>query len=118
LATCAPLAAFFGYDPTDPSTLAPLGDGPEPARLLSGKDLVRRRAAWAGRVDFDEEPPTLAIDASPEELARRLAQVEAALSRTRTRRAVRWVDALRKLQRGRSRADMKHAWAVLRNRDM
>jgi hypothetical protein len=118
LATCSPLAAFFGYNPTDPSALAPLGEGADGARLLSGKDLVRRRAAWADRVDFDEQPPTLAIDASPEELARRLAQVEAALSRTRTRRAVRWVDALRKLQRGRSRADLKHAWAMLRNRDM
>lgn len=118
LAGCAPLAGFFGYAPTDPTVLVPLGDGPSPARLLSGKDLVRRRAAWSDRVDFDEQPPTLAIDASPEELAQRLAQVEAALRRTRARRGVRWVDALRKLQHGRSRADLHHAWSVLRNRDL
>jgi hypothetical protein len=118
LAGCASLAGFFGYDPTEPATLASLGDGPDAARLLSGKDLLRRRAAWSDRVDFDEQPPTLAIDASPEELARRLAQVEAALTRIRTRRAVRWVDALRKVQHGRSRADVKNAWATLRNQDM
>jgi hypothetical protein len=85
---------------------------------VSGKDLVRRRATWSDRVDFAERPPTLAIDASPDELARRLTQVEGALARTRSRRAVRWVDALRRVQRGRTRADLRHAWAVLRNRDI
>jgi hypothetical protein len=114
----ASLASFFGYDPRNPARLLPLGDGPGAGRLVSGKDLVRRRATWSDRVDFAERPPTLAIDASPDELARRLAQVEGALARTRSRRAVRWVDALRRVQRGRTRADLRHAWAVLRNRDI
>jgi hypothetical protein len=118
LKASGPLAEFFGYDPTDPTALAPFGAASDAGRLLSGRDLVRRRAAWVDRVDFDEQPPTLAIDVTPEELARRLAQVEAALTRTRTRRAVRWSDALRRVQRGRSVTDLRHAWSVLRNRDI
>ena len=118
LAEVAPLAAFLGYEATDPTTLAPIVDDPDNGRLLSGKDLVRRRVTWGDRLDFAEPPSTIAFDASPDELARRVTQIEAALARTRNRRAVRWVDAARRLQRGRSRADLRHAWAVLRNRDI
>lgn len=118
LAAVAPLATFFGYEATDPTALAPMVDDPDSGRLLSGKDLVRRRDTWGDDIDFAEPLPALAIDASPEELARRVMQVEAALARTRNRRAVRWVDAVRRLQHGRSRKDLRHAWAVLRNRDI
>jgi hypothetical protein len=42
--------------------------------------------------------------------------VEAALVRTRSRRAVRLADALRALQRRRSWADAKAIWGILRER--
>lgn len=119
----AELADFFGYSPT--------GTGPAPAAgesasadssqqpgarrwTLTGDNVARRRAAYADRVDFDATPPTLAIDADPQELARRLAQVEAALDRTRTRRAVRIADAMRRVQRGRSWRDVRAVWSSVR----
>jgi len=66
---------------------------------------------------LEQTGPTvqLALDADPAELARRLAQVEAALARTRARRAVRIAEAARRVQRGRSWADVKGAWASLRH---
>jgi hypothetical protein len=65
-------------------------------------------------VDFERRPPTLLIDASAEELAERLAQVEQALARTRARRSVRAGEAIRKLQRARSPRDARDAWRLLR----
>ncbi len=60
---------------------------------------------------YAEDAPT---EVRPAELARRLAQVEAALARTRGRRAVRLADAARRVQRGRTWADVKAAAAMLR----
>jgi hypothetical protein len=111
----AALAAFFGYESADPSERVRLDSRASHRRwLVDGSDLARRRAGWQDRVDFNEQPPTLLIDASPEELAKRLAEVEQALARTRNRRAVRAGDALRKVQRGRSLRDVRDAWALLR----
>ncbi len=82
----------------------------------TGDDLARRRKEFADRIDFESRPPTLAIDADPEELARRLSQVEAALSRTRSRRAVQLVDAVRRAQRQRSWQDVKRVWHIARGK--
>jgi hypothetical protein len=111
----APLASFLGYESaTSPGRTAP-GPGPAGRRwLMDGDELAERRLEWSDRVDFDQQPPTLSIDASPEELAARLAQVEQALARTRSRRSVRASEAFRKVQRGRSVQDLRDAWAVLR----
>jgi hypothetical protein len=114
LDSIADLSAFFGYSTQQPATLAPLVFPDSPlGRLVTGDEIVRRRAAWSERVDFEERPPTLAIDASADELALRLARVEAALARTRSRRSVRLGDALRKVQHGRSLAALREAWAML-----
>lgn len=109
------LAAFFGYDATEPAPLTPLlSPGGPRAWLATGDDLLRRRQDWADRVDFERRPPTIAIDASADELAARLARVEHALARTRSRRSVRLGEAIRKVQRGRSTAAVREAWALLR----
>lgn len=111
----APLAGFLGYDSaTSPGRTEPAPEAADRRWLTDGDALAERRLAWGDRVDFDQQPPTLAIDASPEELAARLAQVEQALARTRSRRSVRASEALRRVQRGRSVQDVREAWAVLR----
>ena len=112
----AALAAFFGYAADEPGSREPLAHGASgaPVLLPDGDVLSRRREAFASRVDFAARPPTLAIDADPQQLAERLAKVEQALARTRARRAVRAMDAFRKVQRGRSLADARHAWRLLR----
>ena len=106
------LAEFFGYHATDPTGRTPVAL--EGRRLLTGEEVIRRREAWRSRVDFDATSPTILLDAPAEELAARLAQVEQALERVRSRRAVRFVDAARKVQAGRSRADLTAAWRLLR----
>lgn len=115
LASTADLSGFFGYEAADSTSCQPLLAPGSPREWIpSGVDLAIRRRAWAARVDFEQRPPTLAIDANPEELAQRLAQVERALARTRSRRSVRMSDALRTVQHGRSRRDVRQAWALLR----
>lgn len=131
LAAVQPLAVYFGYEgcagpgpgttTSEDPEVGPLGPHEALARLAGprrwlpdGDDLARGRAAWAARVDFEERPPTLSIDASPQELATRLAQLEQALERTRSRRSVRLGEALRRVQRGRSWHDVREAWTVLR----
>lgn len=111
----AGLAAFFGYERMDPTLRQPIPP-PESGRtwLPTGDDLAARRREWSGRVDFDLRPPTLAIDASAEELAARLSRAELALARTRSRRSVRLGDAFRKVQQGRSLHDVRQAWVILR----
>lgn len=106
------LTAFLGYDDWDPAVREPLGDG----RLADGTRLERRRREWAGRVDLDRQVRAPVVDASPQELAARLERVEQALARARSRRAVRAVDAFRKVQHGRSLADARAAWSIVRGR--
>jgi hypothetical protein len=100
-ARTGPLAEFLGYDPAVPGTradLMPAGVGCR-RRLMTGAELARRQ----------EQPGALTLDAPAEpvimpemnaaELAKRLQQVEAALTRLRSRRAVRWSNALRRTQK-------------------
>jgi hypothetical protein len=114
LRSVAELAGFFGYDATDPASLTPLlRPGTPRVWLATGDDLLQRRQDWADRVDFERRPPTPVVDASPEELAIRLARAEQALARTRSRRSVRLGEAVRRVQRGRSLAAVREAWALL-----
>lgn len=116
LAGCAPLAGFFGYAVTESEPPAPWDDPVEPYTwLLTGTALARRRASSNGTVDFDAVGSEPIPDAAPEELARRLLRAEAALARARSRRAVRYVDALRKVQHGRSSRDVREAWRLVRS---
>ena len=111
LAVAAPLSEILGYTAT--------GAAPFPAGTrqwtATGKELAARCAERPGVLDQAGPTVQLAIDQDPEELARRLAQVEAVLARTRGRRAVRIAEAARRVQRGRTWTDVKGAWASLRH---
>jgi hypothetical protein len=110
----APLAAFFGYPPFDAADRGRLDAASAREWTLTGDDVADLRQRWQARVDFETRPPAPMVDADPQELARRLARAEAALARTRSRRAVRLADAVRGLQRGRSWTDLKAVTAGLR----
>ena len=106
------LAAFLGYD-ADPNGFRPAPIPWDRTGIATGTDLARRRLdAPELSLDVDRRPDL--VGASAEELAARLTAAEQALARVRSRRAVRVVDALRKVQHGRSRADVRAAWRVLR----
>jgi hypothetical protein len=112
----ADLAGFFGYDATDPAISQPmLAAGGSRSWVATGDDLLVRRREWADRADFERRPPSPVVDASPEELAARLARAEQALARTRSSRSVRLGQALRTVQRGRSPAAVRAAWALVRS---
>jgi hypothetical protein len=110
LAVAAALGDVLGY------TAA--GTGPFPAGdhewTATGSELAKRCAEQPGLLD-ERGGVQLALDVDPAELAERLAQVEAALARTRSRRAVRFADAARRVQRGRTWADVKAASLMLRH---
>jgi len=111
LAVAAPLGEVFGYTAT--------GAGPFPGdrfrMTATGKELGARCAERPGVLDRTDAVTPHLLDADPADLARRLARVEAALARTRARRAVRFADAARRVQRGRTWADVKAATAMLRH---
>jgi hypothetical protein len=95
------LAQFFGYEPKQPGTTGPLvSAGPgDRRRLLTGAALATKQQG-ASAVALDElEEAVIMPEMSPAELAKRLQRAEAALARVRSRRAVRWTDALRRAQR-------------------
>ena len=110
LAAAGAMGAVLGYTAT--------GTGAFPARAhqwtATGTELAELCARQPGVLE-GSVVTQLVLDADPAELARRLAQVEAALARTRGRRAVRFADAARRVQRGRTWADVKAASAMLRN---
>jgi hypothetical protein len=109
LTVAGPLGAVFGYTES--------GTGPFPAGshrwTATGTELARRCSEHPGLLDRGRDVQ-LALDADPAELARRLAQVEAALARTRARRVVRFAEAARRVQRGRTWADVRAASTMLR----
>jgi hypothetical protein len=106
------LAAFLGYD-VDPSGSEPAPLSWDRAGIATGTDLARRQRD-APELSLDVDRRAHLVDASAEELAARLTRAEGALARVRARRTVRVVDALRKVQHGRSLADVGAAWRVLR----
>lgn len=115
LESTAGLAGFFGYEPSDPTVRRPLVPR-DCGRdwIPTGDDLARRRNAWTNRLDFEARPPTIAIDASVDELAERLSKAEQALARVRSSKSVRLTDAVRRIQHGRSLSDVRDAWSRLR----
>jgi hypothetical protein len=112
----APLAALFGYPPYDAADRVRLDAAGRHRWTLRGGDVARLREGSRGRVDGESRPSAPSPDADPDELARRLSHVEAALARTRSRRAVRLADAMRGLQHGRSWSDVTAVWRALRAR--
>ena len=116
LLSTRPLARALGYDEVDPEGGAGrLVGSSSSRRTATGEDLA---AAWPELEELIGAPAAPAyVEASSEELARRLRQCEAALQRVRSRRAVRVADALRKVQGGRSLADVRAAWSIVRTRD-
>jgi len=112
LEAVADLARFFGYEALDPEPTTPVPGWS--ASVATGQDLAHRVVAVRGRVDFNHRHPPMPIDTDPTHLSARLHQVEQALDRTRSRRAVRLADAVRKVQHGRSPASVKAAWRLLR----
>lgn len=109
------LAEVFGYSPTSPEPPESPMPGSAGRWIVDGDDLARRWSEWRDRPSEPPGRPVGVVDASREQLAARLAIVEQALVRARARRAVRMVDALRKVQRGRTVSDVRDAWALLRN---
>lgn len=110
------LAEFFGYDAATPEIRAagpPAGSGR--ARTLTGADLALRRRDWPHEIALDVDRRPRLMDITVEELAARLTRTEDVLARTRSRRAVRVADAFRTAQHGRSRAELRTAWRVLRD---
>jgi hypothetical protein len=104
------LAAFLGYtaDGFDGAAADAAG------LIVTGTRLaVRHRACPVDLTPDDARAMSLA-ELGVEELAARLGRTEAALARTRSRRAVRAADAVRRVQHGRSVADLRAAWRLLR----
>ena len=95
------LAAFLGYDPSRPGTVGPLD--PDHAsgrrRILTGAALARRQAG-PGAVSLEEAADEVIMpEMDAAELAKQLRRAQASLARVRSRRAVRWSDAMRRAQR-------------------
>jgi hypothetical protein len=95
------LAGFLGYDPLRPGAPRELvpADPAGRRRLLTGGALARRQAG-ADAVPLDATTEAVVMpEMDAAELAKDLRRVEAALTRLRSRRAVRWTNALRRVQR-------------------
>lgn len=95
------LAGFLGYDPTRPGTSGALvpADPAGRRRLLTSAALARRHGG-PDAVSLDAPDQVVIMpEMSAAELAKRLQQVEATLARVRSRRVVRWSNAVQRAQR-------------------
>lgn len=113
---CGALGTIYGYDIASPQpTPGPLNP-PQDAWLISGSSLAASRDVW----DAAAEPPApefvIPLDATVEDMAARAFKAEAALSRLRTRRAVRLSDSLKRAVRDRSYTELREAMSVLVSR--
>ena len=115
LSRVAGLAEFLGYE------VDALSDGTAdadragaPCPVVTGTGLAGRRTAHPVDLTPDTDRRLGLAELGLEELAERLVRTEAALTRVRTRRAVRVGDAVRGVQHGRSLADLREAWRMLR----
>lgn len=109
------LAAFLGYDAVGAGGIRAWSPGSEWGAVTTGTELRQRHRSWPEDLPLHPVPRPRLLDLSSEELAARLTRAESALARTRSRRAVRVVDAVRKVQHGRSLADLRAAWRVIRD---
>ncbi len=110
LVRASELAAFLGYtgDGVEGATAVPAG------LIVTGKQLALRHRACPVDLTPDDDRAMSLAELGVDEMAARLARTEAALVRTRSRRAVRAADAVRRVQHGRSTADLRAAWRLLR----
>jgi hypothetical protein len=115
LERASPMARFLGYEPVDAERRSSIASSAAREWTLTGTE-VGARLAGRDLVDPSVQPPGPLPDMDREELAARLARVERTLARVRSRRLVRTGDALRRVQKGRSVADVRSAWALLRAR--
>lgn len=121
-ASTAELAGFLGYDTDDAGHLAPLqgspgSPGPTYEVILTGAQLQQRRDAWTPRIDLSPSDRRVVVaDMSVEDMAKRLAQAEASLSRIRSRPVVRASDALRRAQKRASLPTLAEVRTALRGR--
>lgn len=102
LAQTAPLARFLGYDPSGALEPAPIvAPGPTARRMvLTGHGLAQRLQEPQHAVPLDARPEMLvAEELGADELLRRLQQAEYSLARIRSRRTVRFVEAVRLWER-------------------
>jgi hypothetical protein len=108
----AGLASFLGYETASAASASPL-PGTLPGEVTARGTGIAARTASLERPE-DDDPQSPFIDADREELVQRLLRAEAALRRTRSRRAVRLADTLRRAQQQRSWSDLRAAWSLLR----
>ena len=112
---CGSLGAIYGYDTTSLQPTAGPLKPPEEAWLISGTSLAHSEDVWKDAAVPLQEfviPP----DATVEDMAARAFKAEAALSRVRTRRAVRVSDSLKRAVRDRSYTALRDAVSMLFNR--
>lgn len=116
LVRVAALAEFLGYSAEDPHDVAgaPSQEAP-PHCVVTGTELAARRRIRPVDLTPGSDRRMGLAELGVEELAARLARTEAALERARSRRAVRIGDAVRRVQHGRSVADLRAAWSLLRD---
>ncbi len=107
LARTSELAGFLGYTPSGRD------EGGSDCLIVTGSELAARHRACPVDLTPDDDRAMGLAELGVEELAARLARSEAALARARSRRAVRAADAVRRVQHGRSLADLRAAWRLL-----
>lgn len=113
---CGSLGAIYGYDTGSPQPEAGPLNPPKEAWLVSGTSLAQRRDVWQAAAELPPQELAIPLDATVEDMAERAFKAEAALSRLRTRRAVRLSDSLKRAVRDRSYTDLREAVSVLVSR--
>ena len=110
LARASELASFLRYTVDGVDSAAADPSGP----VVTGTQLAVRHRACPVDLSPDDDRAMGLAELGVDELAARLVRSEAALARARSRRTVRAADALRRVQHGRSVADLRAAWRLLR----
>ena len=114
LVRVAALARFLDYDAESPADVAGAASQGDPPRcVVTGTELAARRRTRPVDLTPQGDRRMSLAELGVEELAARLARTEAALERARSRRAVRVGNAVRRVQHGRSAADLRAAWRML-----
>jgi hypothetical protein len=114
LKRAAELAALFGYRPLEARVTDAMPVAAPDRHTATGDRFPRDSSSLGARLGVAGPARFDYTEASAEELAERLVHVEAALRRTRSRRAVRVADAARRIQHGRSAADLRSLLSSLR----
>lgn len=113
---CGALGAVYGYSLDSPAPQPGTVNPGAADLLISGATLASRRAAWSAATDLPVDDLAIPLDATVEDMAKRAFRAEAALSRLRTRRAVRLSDSLKRAVRDRSYTDLREAVSIALSR--